>query len=415
MELIVKNIKILAQVEDTIKKTVSGPSIKTVPTIEDAWLYVKDGLIEDFGKMEEFPSDLLNLESVDASDRIVLPAWVDSHTHLVFAGTRESEFVDKINGLSYAEIAKRGGGILNSAGRLQQTSEQELLEQTLVRAEQIMSMGTGTVEIKSGYGLTLKDELKMLRVAKRVGEETALNVKTTFLGAHAVPKNYSKEDYLDLVIKDMIPQVAEEKLAEYCDVFCEDGFFSQDETERVLKAALEYGLKPKVHANQLNFSGGVQVGVKCGAVSVDHLESSGDEEIKVLKGSNTIPTLLPGAAFFIRTSYPPARDMIEAGLPVALATDFNPGSSPTGNMNFMMSLACVQMRMTPQEAINAATINAAAALEMSHEVGSIARGKKADFIITEKIPSLDFIPYNYAHNPVYNLYLKGEKVIQNER
>ncbi|QCK17032.1 imidazolonepropionase [Mangrovivirga cuniculi] len=414
MELVVKNIKTLAQVEEKIRKIVSGEEIKSVPTIENAWMHIKNGIIENFGEMKDFPSELSNIEEVDATDRIVLPAWVDSHTHLVFAGTRESEFVDKINGLSYAEIARRGGGILNSAKRLQETSDDDLFEQTLVRANQIMSMGTGTVEIKSGYGLTVKDEIKMLRVAKRIGEETPLNVKTTFLGAHAVPKGMNKEDYLDLVIKEMIPQVAEEKLAEYCDVFCEEGFFSEDETERVLLAASEYGLKPKVHANQLNFSGGVQVGVKCGAISVDHLESSGDEEIEVLKGSNTIPTLLPGAAFFIRTSYPPARDMIEAGLPVCLATDFNPGSSPTGNMNFMMSLACVQMRMTPEEAINASTINAAAALEMSEKVGSIAKGKQADFIITNEIPSLDFIPYNYAQNHIHKLFLKGQKVIQNE-
>ncbi len=408
MELLISNIKELVQTREgtSAYNWVAGSDMDVLPSIKNAFLYVKDGLIEGYGSMNNMPR--VGCKIIDATNKFVLPTFVDSHTHLVFAASREEEFVDKIKGMSYADIAKKGGGILNSAKKLQQTSEEDLYQFALKRVNEIIGFGTACVEIKSGYGLTIKDELKMLRVAKRIGKETPLTVKTTFLGAHAIPKEYDdRNEYIDLVVNKMLPKIAEEQLADYIDVFCEKGFFTPEETERIVLAGESYGLKGKIHANQLNVSGGVQVGVKTNSLSVDHLESMGQEEIEVLRGSSTMPTLLPGAAFFLRTTYPPARQMIEAGLPVSLATDFNPGSAPSGSMPFMLSLACVNMRMTPQEAINAATINSAYAMDLLNSHGSITKGKAGSIIITKEIPSIDFIPYAFNSNVIDSVIIDG--------
>lgn len=407
MEILIKNIKQLLQVRETNIKKLTGQQMGHLPVLENAYLKIKDGLIDGFGTMESCPEPG-NGEVIDAANKIVSPSYVDSHTHLVFAASREEEFVYKIKGMSYAEIAARGGGILNSAGKLQNASEDGLLESALKRAKEIIKFGTGAVEIKSGYGLTVEDELKMLRVGRRIGRETPLTVKTTFLGAHAVPKETTKSEYLKLVIEEMIPAVAEEGLASYIDAFCEEGFFSVEETEAVMEAGKKYGLIPKIHANQLNRSGGVQVGVKVGALSVDHLESIGEEEIECLKDGNTMATLLPGAAFFLGTTFPPARDMIDADLSLALATDYNPGSAPSGNMSFMASLACIRMKMTPEEVFNAATINGAYAMGISHSHASITKGKVANVFITKEIPSYTYIPYAYASNQVEQVILNGK-------
>jgi imidazolonepropionase len=410
MDILIKNIKELVQVRPSPLKWVAGKDMALLPTIKEAFLYIKNGLIADYGMMSELKSESVD-QVIDATDKLVFPSFVDSHTHLVFAASREEEFVYKIKGMSYEEIAAKGGGILNSAKKLQQTSEAELFERALVRANEIIEFGTGAVEIKSGYGLTTADELKMLRVAKRIGEETPLTVKTTFLGAHAVPKSYaSKADYIDVVIKEMIPAVAEANLADYIDAFCEKGFFTPDETEMIMEEGKKFGMKPKIHANQLSISGGVQVGVKTNAISVDHLEAMGDEEIEVLKGTNVMPTMLPGAAFYLGTEYPPARKMMEAGLPLALATDYNPGSSPCGKMPFMLSLACIRMKMTPEEAINAATLNTAYAMELNDTHGSITKGKVANVFITKKIPSVAYIPYAFGSNIVDQVILNGKLV-----
>jgi len=379
-----------------------------LPIIHNAYLLTENERIKSFGLMED--CDVEADKVIDASGKYVFPSFVDSHTHLVFAASREEEFVHKIKGMSYAEIAARGGGILNSASKLQQMSEDELYEKSLKRAYEIIGFGTGAVEIKSGYGLTTEDEMKMLRVAKRIGEDTPLKVKTTFLGAHAVPRNTSKKDYVHKVIDEMIPAVAEAGLADYIDAFCEEGFFTPEETERVMKAGKKYGMKPKIHANQLNISGGVQVGVKVGALSVDHLESMGNAEIEALRGTDVMPTLLPGAAFFLGTSYPPAREMINAGLPLALATDYNPGSAPCGKMPFMLSLACIKMKMTPNEAINAATINTAYAMEVSDQYGSIEEGKTASFFITKEMPSHEYMPYAFGSNLIEKVILRGSEI-----
>ena len=408
MNLLITNIKELAQVrrgEDALH-WVAGNYMASLPSLTNAYLLIEEGRISDFGPMTEVPD--VSFKTIDATGKYVLPAFVDSHTHLVFAASREEEFVDKIKGLSYAEIAKKGGGILNSAKKLQNTTEEELFQSTLKRAYELIGFGTACVEIKSGYGLTVEDELKMLRVAKRIGRETPLTVKTTFLGAHAIPKEYTdRNEYIDLVINQMLPRVAEEKLADYIDVFCEEGFFTPEETERIVKAGQSFGLKGKIHANQLKISGGVQVGVKTNALSVDHLESMGQEEIDVLTGSTTMPTALPGAAFFLRSAYPPARQMIEAGLPLALATDYNPGSAPCGKMPLMLSLACVQMKMTPQEAINAATMNSAYAMDLLETHGSITRGKAGSVIITKAIPSIDYIPYAFGSDSIETVVIDG--------
>lgn len=409
MDILIKNIKGLVQVREKPLKWVMGRDMADLPVIENAYLYLKDGLIKDYGKMDELPSITITTE-IDASGRFVFPSFVDSHTHLVFAASREEEFMYKIKGMSYEQIAAKGGGILNSAKKLQQTSGEELFESALKRASEIIGFGTGAVEIKSGYGLTVEDELKMLRVAKRIGKETPLTVKTTFLGAHAVPKSHNKESYLNLIINEMIPAVAAEDLADYIDAFCEKGFFSPEETERVMQAGKSYGMRPKIHANQLSLSGGVQVGVKTGALSVDHLEVMGQGEIDALKGTEVMPTALPGAAFYLGSSFPPARDIMNAGLPLAVASDYNPGSAPCGNMPFMLSLACIKMKMTPEEAVNSTTLNTAYAMDLSDTHGSITKGKVANVFITKEIPSIAYIPYAFGANVIDQVVLGGRVV-----
>ncbi|HEY0740592.1 MAG TPA: imidazolonepropionase [Chryseosolibacter sp.] len=409
-DLLITNIKGLVQVRDENLERVAGPAMSELPVVENAYLAISGDRISGYGTMTSLASQNAK-KVIDASGCFVFPSFVDSHSHLVFAATREEEFVMKIKGATYAEIAAKGGGILNSARKLQNISEDELFDRSIPRANEIIRSGTGTVEIKSGYGLTLKDELKMLRVAKRIGRETPLTVKTTFLGAHAVPSGVKKEDYIDTIIKEMIPAVAEEKLASYIDVFCEQGFFSEAETERIVEEGKRFGLKPRIHANQLNRSGGVQVGVRTKALSVDHLENIGEEEIELLKNSSTMPTALPGAAFFLGLPFPPARKMIEAGLPVAIASDYNPGSSPSGNMQTMVSLACIKMKMTPEEAFNASTINTAAALELSNQVGSITIGKIANLFITKPISSVAFLPYSFGTSYIDTIILNGKVIL----
>lgn len=395
---------------------VSGSNMGKLKTIENAFLFIDDGLIKEYGTMDEFNlSGFLKfagqseLREIDATGKMVFPAFCDSHTHLVYAGSREIEYIDKIRGLSYEEIAKKGGGILNSAKRLEKASELELEEQALLRLEEIMMLGTGAVEIKSGYGLTTETELKMLRVIRKLKELSPLTIKATFLGAHAIPAEYKgkQKEYVDLIINEMIPAVAGEGLADYIDVFCDRGFFTPEETERILMAGMKHELQPKIHANELDFSGGIQVGVKYGALSVDHLEFTGDAEIKELLGSDTMPTLLPGAAFFLGMEYPPARKMIDAGLPIALASDFNPGSSPSGNMQLIMSMGAIVLKMLPEEIINAVTINGAYAMGVENELGSITKGKKANLFITKRIPTYSFMPYAYGSNKVETMILNG--------
>ena len=413
--LLIKNIKSLVQVEEVPNIKVCGRDMSEIQSIDDAYLYIVDGLINDFGKMDRLNmSQILvespNIEIIDASDRFVFPSFCDSHTHLVYSGSREIEYIDKIRGLSYEEIAKKGGGILNSAKKLHETSEDELFRQSIQRINEIISLGTGAVEIKSGYGLNLTDELKMLRVIKRIKESSPIEVKATFLGAHAIPEEYKnrRERYVDLVINEMIPVVASEDLADFIDVFCDKGFFTVEDTERILMAGIKYGLTAKLHANELDYSGGIQTGVKYNALSVDHLEFTGDKEIEVLLGSETMPTLLPGAAFFLGMPDPPVRKMINAGLPVALASDYNPGSSPSGNMKLIMSLGCIKLRMLPEEVINAVTINSAYAMGISETHGSIARGKVANVFITKEIPSYEFMPYAFGSNLIETVILRGK-------
>ncbi|WP_196893344.1 imidazolonepropionase [Aureivirga marina] len=405
------NIKELLQTEDAPRKMVSGAEMKNLPTIKNAYLLIEDDEIRDFGSMENLPK--INADkTVDASGKIILPTWVDSHTHIVYAGNREQEFVDRINGLSYEEIANRGGGILNSAKKLQETSEEELFEQSRKRLEEVMALGTGAVEIKSGYGLTLDAELKMLRVIKRLKETYDLPIKATFLGAHAVPANYkgNKDGYMDYVINEMMPKVAEENLAEFVDIFCETGYFSVEDTDKLLEAGKKYGLIPKIHVNQFTAIGGVQSGVKYEALSVDHLEEMREEDIEILKGSKTMPVALPSCSYFLSIPYTPARKMIDAGLPLALATDYNPGSTPSGNMNFVVATACIKMKMTPEEAINAATINGAYAMGISDTHGSICKGKKANFMLTKEIPSYGFIPYSFGSNCIEKVFINGKEI-----
>jgi len=416
-QILIINISGLIQVEEEApRQKVIGTAMSGIGTIGNAWLLISDGLISGFGKMNELKeNDLIDNKDrdiIDASGCFVFPSFCDPHTHIVYAGSREKEFTYKIKGLSYAEIARRGGGILNSAALLHETSEDDLFEQSMGRINEIISLGTGAVEIKSGYGLNTEDELKMLRVIRRIKDDCPLEVKATFLGAHAVPAEFrgKKEKYVDIVINEMIPAVASEDLADYIDVFCDEGFFSVEDTERILMAGLKYGMIPKLHANEIGFSGGVQAGIKYDALSVDHLECSGDEEIKALLGSETMPTLLPGSAFFLGLPDPPVRKMIKAGLPVALASDYNPGSSPSGNMKLVMSLACIRWKMLPEEAINAVTINSAYAMGLSETHGSIAKGKVANVFITKKIPSYDFMPYAFGSNLVGTVILKGKVI-----
>ena len=402
MRIFISNIKSLLQTEnnENSRLLARGQDMKMLPSIDNAWLLIEDGLIKAYGDTSSLDTSLNVDQTIDAKGGLVLPAWCDSHTHLVFAHSREHEFIDRINGLSYEAIAQRGGGILNSAKKLNAASEDELVDLAMQRLDEVKALGTGAIEIKSGYGLCTEGELKMLRVIRRLKEHSTLTIKATFLAGHAYPLEYrdNHEGFIKLIIHDMLPKVADENLAEYIDVFCEKGFFSVDETDRILEAGVKYGLKPKVHANQLYNSGGIQIGVKHHAISVDHLETMDQEEIECLRHSNTIPTLLPGAAFFLAMHYQPARKIIDAGLPVALASDYNPGSCPSGNMNLILSLACSQMRMTPEEAINACTINGAAAMEVNDILGSIKVGKKANLIITKAIPSVAYLPYAFGTN-----------------
>lgn len=415
MKIVIKNIKKLIQTEKGKSLLIrAGAKMSTLNCIDNAYLIVENDKIADFGKMELLSTTLEDndIEVIDAKDKMVLPAFCDSHTHLVYAGSREMEFFDKIRGLSYQEIAKRGGGILNSAQLLHDTSEDDLYRQAMVRVNEIIGFGTGAVEIKSGYGLTVEDEIKMLKVIRRISQTAPLTVKSTFLGAHAVPLKYKgrQEEYVDEIISVMIPLIAAEELADYVDVFCEEGFFTMEDTDRIFNAAIKYGLRPKVHANQMSFSGGVQVGVKYNALSADHLEFTGEKEFEVLKGSETMATLLPGATFFLEMEYAPARNMIDYGLPVAIATNYNPGSCPCGDMKFMMTLAALKMNLSAEEVINAATINGAYAMGLSETHGSIAVGKIANLIITRSIPSVEYIPYALSSPLVERMILNGKEV-----
>ncbi len=411
MTTLFKNIKELVQVRKQHINFLSAAAMKELPTLKNAYLLVKDGIIADFGLMKNCPTEKIDT-FIDASDRIVMPTWVDSHTHIVYAGNREGEFVDRINGLTYAEIANKGGGILNSAKKLQETTEDDLYHQSKVRLEEVIALGTGAVEIKSGYGLTVAAELKMLRVIKRLKENYNIPIKATFLGAHAVPDTFknNKKGYLDLLINEILPIIAKENLADYIDIFCETGYFTVADTEYILKAGQQYGLTPKIHVNQFTTIGGVQAGVKYNALSVDHLEIMTDDDIEVLKNTQTMPVALPSCSYFLSIPYTPARKILDAGLPLALATDYNPGSTPSGNMNFVVATACIKMKMTPEEAINAATINGAYAMGVSNEVGSITVGKKANVILTKKINSYASIPYNFGSNPIDQVYIMGEKI-----
>ncbi|WP_412560997.1 imidazolonepropionase [Winogradskyella sp. MIT101101] len=409
MSILITNIKQLLQVHDSNVTLVKGNDMKTLPVLENAYLYVEHDTIIEYGEMKY--CDGLEAETViDATGKIVLPSWCDSHTHMVYAGDRTSEFVDRINGLSYAEIANRGGGILNSAKLLQDTSEEDLYEQSINRMEELIKMGTGAFEIKTGYGLTVDAELKMLRVIKRIKQESLAKIAPTLLAAHAIPESYraKKDKYIKLITEQLIPKAAKLNIAYYIDVFCEEGYFDINDTEAILKAGLKHKLIPKIHVNQFNILGGVALGVKHNALSVDHLEELNEDDIKALKNSDTIPVALPGCSYFLSIPYTPARQLIDAGLPIAIATDYNPGSAPSGNMNFIVSAACVKLKMTPEEAINAATINGAYAMGISNLYGSITRGKKANLIITKPLNHYSEIPYAFAHNPVEQVIINGQ-------
>ena len=414
MSLLFTNIKTLYGLQSAESNVLKGSQLGVVAQINNAWLSIHDGLISGFGEMQTMSTqiDVSSFkEVISVNDQLILPTWCDSHTHIVFAGSREDEFVSRIKGVSYETIAKNGGGILNSAKKLNDTSEDDLYISASARLRSLIKMGTGAIEIKSGYGLSLAGEIKMLRVIKRLKESFEIPIKSTFLGAHAFPAEFknNQQAYIDLIINEMLPAIQKENLADYIDVFCENGFFNADQTAEILSAGKKYGLKAKIHANQLNYSGGIQVGVAYNAVSVDHLECVGDAEIEALKNSNTIGTILPSAAFFLGISYQPARKMIDEGIAIALASDFNPGSSPSGNMSFVFALACTQLKMTPEEAFNAVTHNGAHAMELGKEMGSITIGKKANIIITKKIPSLAFIPYSFGSNLIDQVFINGKK------
>lgn len=417
MAIVVTNIKSLIQTETKPILFRAGQAMKNLPKIDNAYLIVKGNRIYDYGKMENYSEQLLQsleeqIERIDATGKMVIPSFCDSHTHIVYAGSREIEYVDKIKGLSYEEIARRGGGILNSAKRLHDASEEELFEAAMERLNEMISFGTGAVEIKSGYGLNTEDELKMLRVIRKLKQHSPLTIKANFLGAHAVPSEYKERpsEYVDLIINEMIPVIASEELADYIDVFCDKGFFTVEDTERILMQGMKYGLRPKIHANELDYSGGIQVGVKYNALSVDHLEYTGDAEIEALLGSETMPTLLPGAAFFLGMVYAPARKMIDAGLPVAMASDYNPGSSPSGNMQLILSMGCIKYKMLPEEALNAVTLNSAYAMGVNDILGTITKGKLANFYITKPIPTLEFMPYAFGNNKIDQVFIQGKKM-----
>lgn len=409
MRTIFINIKELLQIRDSNISKVSGKAMSILPKIDNAYLIINEAIIEDFGEMNNCP-DLNEFNVIDVKGKVILPTWVDSHTHIVYSGNRIQEFVDRINGLSYEEIANRGGGILNSAKRLNETSEEELYQQSKKRLEEVILQGTGAIEIKSGYGLTVEGELKMLRVIKRLKENYSIPIKATFLGAHAFPTQFKENHsaYIDLIINEMLPKIAEENLADYIDAFLETGYFSVEETERIMEAGKKYGLTAKIHVNQFTAINGIEACVKHNARSVDHLEIVTDDDIEILKNSETMPVALPSCSYFISIPYTPARKMIEAGLPLALATDYNPGTTPSGNMNFVVATACIKMKMTPEEAVNAATINAAYAMDVSNEVGSITRGKKANLIITKPIHSYYQIPYEFGSNLIEDVLINGK-------
>jgi imidazolonepropionase len=412
MTKLITNIKLLVNTRENIS-LLRGADLAKLPSIENAYLLIEDGVIAVYGSMNDASKLQEQIpDAIDAKDQFILPAWCDSHTHLVFAASREEEFVDKLKGKSYAEIADKGGGILNSAKKINEISETELYNISWQRLQEVIKLGTGAIEIKSGYGLSVEGELKMLRVIQRLKQQSPIPVKATFLGAHTYPLEFKNnhQGYIDMIIDEMLPVIAEEKLADYIDVFCEEGFFSVKETEVICKAGMKYGLKPKIHANQLNLSNGVQTGVKLKAVSVDHLETMSEDAIQTLASSRTIGTLLPTAAFFLRMSYQPARRLIESGCAIALATDYNPGSSPSGNMNLVIAISCIQMKLLPEEAINAATINGAYAMELQDQVGSITVGKKANLIFTRPIPSLAYLPYSFGNNLIDKVMITGEFV-----
>lgn len=411
MSILIINIKELLQVRDLPILKVSGKDMKQLPRLNNAYLLIKNDIIVDYGTMD----NCINIKArntIDASGKLVLPTWCDSHTHIVYAGYREREFVDRINGLSYTEIANRGGGILNSALTLQNTSEDELYEQSIVRVKDVIKLGTGALEIKSGYGLSLESEIKILKVIQRIKENFSIKIKATFLGAHAIPSKFknNKKGYIDLIINDMLPLIDNDNLADFIDVFCEKGYFSLEDTHKILLAGKQYGLIPKIHVNQFNAFGGVALGVKHNALSVDHLETLTLDDIEALKGSNTMPVALPACSYFLNIPYTPARQIIDAGLPLALASDNNPGSSPCGNMNFVVSTACIKMKITPEEAINAATINGAYAMGISNEYGSISIGKKANVIITKPIPCYNYLPYAFGENNIETVIISGKVI-----
>ena len=405
------NIKELVQVREASIKKVSGKEMNILPTIKNAFLIIKDGLFFDFGEMSNLQESNFD-KKTDCSGKMILPTWCDSHTHIVYAGNREQEFVDRINGLSYEEIANNGGGILNSAKKLQATSEEDLYSQSAKRLEEVIALGTGAIEIKSGYGLTVSSELKMLRVINKLKENYDIPIKATFLGAHAIPKEFkkNKEGYIDLIIDEMLPKIAKENLADFIDIFCEIGYFSVDDTDKILSAGKKYGLIPKTHVNQFNSIGGIEISVKHKALSVNHLEVLSDNDLEVLKNSETMPVALPSCSYFLSIPYTPARKIIDNDLALALATDYNPGSTPSGNMNFVVATACIKMKMTPNEALNAATINGAYAMNLNEEIGSITKGKLGNFFITKEIPSYNVIPYNFGNNQIQSVYIKGKKV-----
>ncbi|SFS31213.1 imidazolonepropionase [Lutibacter maritimus] len=406
------NIKELIQIEDLPKKYVSGKEMSKLPTLKNAFLIVENDIISDFGTMDNLPNNIHFNSIIDVTGKLILPTWCDSHTHIVYAGNRVQEFVDRIHGLTYEAIANKGGGILNSAKLLQKTSEEDLYAQAATRVEEVMQLGTGAIEIKSGYGLTKDAELKMLRVIKKLDKNYPITIKATFLGAHALPTEFKdrKNEYLTAVIENILPTVAKENLAEFIDIFCETGYFSVEDTEQLLEAGKRYGLQPKIHVNQFNAIGGIQAGVKYNALSVDHLEAMRDEDIEYLKNTHTMPVALPSCSYFLSIPYTPARKMIDAGLPLALATDYNPGSTPSGNMNFVVATACIKMKMTPEEAINAATINGAYAMGLEKTHGSICRGKKANFVVTKKIPNYNFIPYSFGNNHIDRIFIEGVEI-----